>query len=50
MTKYWYMTYIDECPVCGRGNTERKRMYTPKPENPADRYEYCVNYDYCDVW
>lgn len=38
---YWYMTYTDECVLCGRGETVKYRVYDrPKPEDIADRYEY----------
>jgi hypothetical protein len=38
--KYWYKFYISECVLCGSGYTEKERMYTPKPEDPRERYEY----------
>ena len=47
---HWYLRYIRECPVCGRGGEERIRQFTPRPENPADRVEYNgLAYDWCDV-
>jgi hypothetical protein len=46
--KYWYFKSLHECPVCGRSDTYRERRYTPKPENPQDRCEYVVDYDYCN--
>lgn len=45
----WYMIYISECPICGRGDTIRERQYTPKPKDIADRYEYYQYYDWCDA-
>ena len=36
----WYFTYISECPICGRGRTERKRRSGVKPEDGRDRVEY----------
>ncbi len=47
---HWYMRYITECPICGRGRDERTRMFTPKPDNPMDRVEFNgMAYDYCDA-
>jgi len=43
--KYWYVTYIDECPVCGRSDKWRERVYE-KPDSPI-HYEQV--YDWCDV-
>ena len=48
MAKYWYATVTEECPVCGNGRTEKYRMYTPKPDNIQERYEYIQTYDYCN--
>lgn len=39
-SKYWYFTYIEECVLCGGGETRRERRYTPKPENIEDRFSY----------
>jgi hypothetical protein len=36
----WYFTYVWDCVLCGYTRVERTRMWTPKPERPADRYEY----------
>jgi len=36
----WYMTYIDECVLCGRGETVRVRQWTSKPPKSCDRYNY----------
>lgn len=47
---YWILTTIHECPICGRGNTYRERIYNrPKPKEPSKRYEYHDTYDYCDA-
>lgn len=37
---HWYFTYTRECALCGAGETIRTRMFTPKPPNPRDRYDY----------
>lgn len=47
---YWVLTSIWGCPVCGRERTEKRRIYDrPKPTDVAQRYEWNVSYDYCDV-
>ena len=45
----WYMHFIEECPVCGRGSEWKERRYTPKPKTAALRWEFIERYDYCDV-
>lgn len=46
--KYWYITYIDECPVCGCLNKWKERVTDhPKPEDIQKRYMYNQVYDYC---
>ena len=35
--RYWYKTWIYECPCCGAGDRYRERQYTPKPEDPRLR-------------
>jgi hypothetical protein len=38
---YWYRFYTTECVLCGAGDTYKERVYDrPKPENPAERYEF----------
>lgn len=36
----WYFTYVEECPLCSRGDMTRERRYGARPEDPCDRYEY----------
>lgn len=36
----WYFLAIHECPLCGSGREYRERRYTPKPEDPTDRFEF----------
>ena len=48
---YWYLTTVYECPVCGKGRTEKVRQYTPKPSHPKDRWVYATDaesYDHCE--
>lgn len=37
---YWYKVYTTVCVCCGRENVEKERVYGPKPDDPAERYEY----------
>jgi len=47
--KYWYMTQIESCPVCGEENIFKYRVYGEKPENRADRIKYTYIHHWCDV-
>jgi hypothetical protein len=47
--KHWYKRTITECPVCGRGEDYRERIYGEKPKDPKKIYEYEVAYDWCDI-
>jgi len=41
MKKYWYMTEITECVLCGKTTNVKYRVYdTPRPDNRADRMIY----------
>lgn len=40
MGKYWYKFYTEFCPSCGVEDSWKERRYTPKPEDPAERYSY----------
>jgi hypothetical protein len=35
---YWWRYHIGECPPCGRDQSYRERMTTPRPERREDRY------------
>lgn len=48
MKPHWYLTIVTECPVCGRGDVARIRMYTPRPIDATDRFQYTIYYDHCD--
>jgi hypothetical protein len=37
---HWYKIHVTECVLCGGGKEHRERMYTPKPADAADRYDY----------
>jgi hypothetical protein len=36
----WYLHVVTECVLCGGGEYYKVRMWTPKPKNPAERYDY----------
>jgi len=40
VAKYWYLTTIMECILCGGGNSYRQRSFTPRPEAWAARHEH----------
>lgn len=44
---HWYLTTIQECPVCGRQTSEKVRVYGIKPSEPSQRIIYKQQYDYC---
>ena len=47
MEKYWYLKIATECPVCGKGNVEKLRVYGEKPERWEDRNQFKSTYDHC---
>lgn len=48
--KYWILFEYHECPICGRGQTYRERIYDkPKPLNPSERHVWVPDYDWCDA-
>lgn len=47
--KHWYRIYVGECPVCGRDQSCRVRVYGPPPPR-AERYVRLPDsqtYDHC---
>ena len=44
---HWYLTTIQECPVCGKQTSEKTRVYGIKPPDCAQRIIYKQQYDYC---
>ena len=49
-TKYWILFTIRECPVCGRSDEYRERIYDrPKPVDNKDRYHFEQFYDWCET-
>lgn len=47
----WYMTYVGECPVCGRYTGYKEAKYT-KPPPKYKRYQYMpdtITYDGCNL-
>jgi len=48
MKKHWYFITYYICTVCGRSDPDRERRYTPRPEDPEDRYgEPVITYCGC---
>jgi hypothetical protein len=45
--KHWYKQFTTECPLCGRGETIRERVYGEKPKNPEEMYSFESYYDSC---
>jgi hypothetical protein len=48
--KHWYRMYYGECPVCGRLDSYRERVYGEKPKDPKEIYKQVSDkdcYDYC---
>ncbi len=45
--KFWYKQDISECPVCGRTDIEKIRIYGNKPADPSEIYTYHQVYDNC---
>lgn len=35
---HWYCIYVGECPVCGKDQGYRERVYGTKPDLVEDRY------------
>lgn len=35
---YWYRFHVGECPVCGKDQTWKERVYEPKPKSASKRY------------
>lgn len=47
MKPHWYRITVHECPICGDIKRYRERMYTPKPEDPMERFIWRQYYNYC---
>jgi hypothetical protein len=48
VTTYWYYIVSDYCPVCGREDITRTRLYGEKPKTWDERHKYNERYDWCD--
>lgn len=35
--RHWYRLFVGECPVCGRDQSYRERVYGPRPRKRSDR-------------
>lgn len=45
---HWYRFNLGECPVCGRDQSYRERVYGRKPKDPKKRYVYLPQTACCD--
>jgi hypothetical protein len=48
--KYWYRQYVGECPVCGKDQSWRERVYGTKPKDLTKVYIQLSDvetYDHC---
>lgn len=46
--RHWYFIHTDYCPVCGRDDTSRERVYGISPDDPQERRAFHESYDWCD--
>lgn len=49
-SRYWYRLTTYYCPICGKGEEYRERVYGEKPTDPYERYIRHEHYDYCDAF
>ncbi len=47
-TRHWYYITEEYCPVCNTDQTERERIYGPRPANFWDRHWAVESYDGCE--
>lgn len=47
--KYWIFKTTYYCPLCGREDVYRERMFTKKPKDHNKRSEWIDKYDYCEA-
>jgi hypothetical protein len=48
--RHWYKMFVGGCPVCGKDQSYRVRIYGKRPEKIEDRYvqlSYADTYDNC---
>lgn len=46
--KYWYLTELWICPICGKEIKYKQRKYTKKPKEVTDLIKVKYVYDYCE--
>ena len=47
---YWYKTTVYYCPLCGRDDTYKERVYDEeKPKEWEKRFTFKEVWDYCDI-
>ena len=44
-----YLKLVYYCPLCGREDVYRERMFTKKPKDHNKRSEWIDKYDYCEA-
>jgi hypothetical protein len=47
---YWYLSFVGECPVCGKDASYKTRQYSSKPALAKNRVVYLADsqtYDHC---
>lgn len=49
MKRHWYRIYHYYCPVCGRHDEIRERMYGRKPKDWQKRVSYHDRWDGCEL-
>ena len=49
MRKFWYKFIIHYCPVCGKEDCFKERIYTIRPKDRSERYSFIYIYDYCVI-
>ena len=48
MKEHWYKITIHYCPLCGKEDKYRERIYGEKPKDHNERYVIKEYWDYCD--
>ena len=51
MKPHWYKLHIKECPICGKDDSWRERVYGEKPDKVEERTtneapEACIHHFY----
>ncbi len=46
--KHWYRQYMGSCPVCGRNESYRERVYGKKPKDKKKCYVWLSDFETYD--